>query len=58
MTKLHPHRHRRGGPRDTEQVLSLLAAHGARSLRDRARCARILVPREDAAKLMIYDLPG
>ncbi len=45
-------------PETREQVFSLLAAHGARSLRDEPGTLRfeILVPREDAAKLMIYEV--
>ena len=45
-------------PEKRDQVLSLLSAHGARSLRDEPGTLHfeILVPREDAAKLLIYEV--
>lgn len=45
-------------PEKRDQVLALLSAHGARSLRDEPGTLhfKILVPREDAAKLLIYEV--
>ncbi|MHC2337042.1 putative quinol monooxygenase [Bradyrhizobium sp. USDA 4454] len=45
-------------PEKRDQVQSLLSAHGARSLRDEPGTLHfeILVPREDAAKLLIYEV--
>ncbi|MDH2386797.1 antibiotic biosynthesis monooxygenase [Bradyrhizobium sp. CER78] len=45
-------------PEKRDQVLSQLAAHGARSLRDEPGTLHfdILVPREDASKLLIYEV--
>ncbi|QOZ32218.1 putative quinol monooxygenase [Bradyrhizobium sp. CCBAU 53421] len=45
-------------PEKRDQVLALLSAHGARSLRDEPGTLHfdILVPREDAAKLLIYEV--
>ncbi|MGX1346737.1 quinol monooxygenase YgiN [Bradyrhizobium elkanii] len=45
-------------PEKRDQALSLLSAHGARSLRDEPGTLNfeILVPREDAAKLLIYEV--
>ncbi|PAY07317.1 antibiotic biosynthesis monooxygenase [Bradyrhizobium sp. UFLA03-84] len=45
-------------PEKRDQVRSLLSAHGARSLRDEPGTLHfdILVPREDVAKLLIYEV--
>ncbi|MGY3529849.1 putative quinol monooxygenase [Bradyrhizobium sp. USDA 4452] len=45
-------------PEKRDQVLALLSAHGARSLSDEPGTLHfeILVPREDAAKLLIYEV--
>ncbi|TWB87498.1 quinol monooxygenase YgiN [Bradyrhizobium macuxiense] len=45
-------------PEKRDQVLSLLSAHGARSLRDEPGTLHfdILVPREDGSKLLIYEV--